>query len=186
MEGTMMRMGFLFSEAFWGIFLILLGITIVLKAVFGINIPLFKTAFALLLIYAGLSMLAGGNRWPGMKNNTIIFSQSEMKARNNQHDYHIIFGSGVIDLSGINPETTTGKIEVTTIFGSGVLKINPDIPVVIKVDSVFANAHFPDGTNISFGDYTYHSPRKAEQDVAPLEIEADVVFGDLTIVNSRP
>jgi hypothetical protein len=75
---------------------------------------------------------------------------------------------------------------VTTIFGSGVLKINPDIPVVIKVDSVFANAHFPDGTNISFGDYTYHSPRKAEQDVAPLEIKADVVFGDLTIVNSRP
>jgi len=176
-------MGFLFTETFWGIFLILFGITIVLKAVFGINIPLIKTGFAILLIYAGVSMLTGGDRWFHKHNNTILFNESQVKVNRENQEYNIIFGSGMIDLSEIKPENGIKKVAINTIFGSGVLKINPDVPVIIKVDSVFANARFPDGTNISFGDYTYRSPQKEGSEGPVLEVEADVVFGSLNIIN---
>ena len=52
-------MGFVFSEVFWGIFLIIIGLIIVVKVVFGINIPLMRIILALLLIYIGVSYLTG-------------------------------------------------------------------------------------------------------------------------------
>lgn len=180
-----MRMGFLFSEAFWGIFLILLGVTIVLKTFFGINIPLFKTAFAILLIYAGISMLAGGQRWHFYRNESIFFNNTKVQAEQGRRDYNIIFGSGTLDFTNVKPEPEAHKIEVTTVFGSGVLKVDPNIPVIIKVDAIFASAQFPDGTGISFGNYTYRSPQKRGQNEPYVEIEADVVFGSLTIVNQK-
>ncbi len=54
-----MKMGFLASGVFWGSVIILFGISIILNSVFGISIPVFKIVLALILIYFGISILAG-------------------------------------------------------------------------------------------------------------------------------
>jgi predicted membrane protein len=180
-----MRMGFLFSETFWGVFIILIGVSMVLKSVFGINFPIMKTALAILLIYMGISMLAGGGKWYHRSGQSICFGNSKIKAGSAYKEYNIIFGSGVVDLTDFPLEDGRNRIEVNTVFGSGIIKINPEIPVVIKGDAVFANARLPDGHNTTFGDFDYRSPqfKKGEK---YLEIEADVVFGSLEIVNGMP
>lgn len=179
-----MRMGFMFSEAFWGIFLILLGIAVVLKAFWGINIPLVRTAFAILLICTGISMLAGGNRWfYKHDNHTVMFGDSAFKAwKHHDREYEIIFGSGVIDLRQMKPGADQKKIEISTVFGSGTVLLDPNLPVEFKVDSVFAGASFPDGSNINFGEHTYRTPNFKPGEPY-LEVEAEVVFGSLSICN---
>lgn len=50
------------SKLFWGALVIIAGILIILGGVFKINIPIFRTLFALFLIYIGVHMLMGSFR----------------------------------------------------------------------------------------------------------------------------
>jgi hypothetical protein len=171
-----LRFGFLFTEVFWGIFLIIIGLSVVIKVLFNINIPLLRLALAFLLIYLGISMLVGGQ---GIKArpNTVLFNEMHLKA-SEAGQYNIIFGKGTLDLSAL---TAGGaKTELNTIFGAGVIEVNPKIPVRLHVNAAFAGATMPDGNTISFGDYLYQSPEYREGQPF-LEIEANVVFGALTI-----
>lgn len=52
-------MNFLSSGLFWGLILVLLGLSVILKSVFHINIPLIKILLAILLIYWGITLLIG-------------------------------------------------------------------------------------------------------------------------------
>jgi predicted tellurium resistance membrane protein TerC len=50
-----------------GILFLLIGLSILLKAVFHIDIPVVRTAFALFIIYIGFKMLLGGS-WCMVRN----------------------------------------------------------------------------------------------------------------------
>ncbi|MFW6211007.1 MAG: MarC family protein [bacterium] len=66
---------------FWGVFFILLGFTMILKA-FGIDIPFFRIVMAVLLIFVGIKMLVPGS-WPGKSiGRTTMFAESEIKGSN--------------------------------------------------------------------------------------------------------
>lgn len=121
-------------------------------------------------------MLMGGN---GIKTrpNTVLFNEMQFKA-SEAGQYNIIFGRGTLDLSALS--AGGAKTELNTIFGSGAIEIGPEIPVRIHVNTAFAGATMPDGNTISFGDYLYKSPDYREGQPF-LEIEANVVFGALTI-----
>ena len=47
-------MCFLFGGVFWGIVLVLLGLSIIVRIVFNIHFPFFRILFALIIIYFGL------------------------------------------------------------------------------------------------------------------------------------
>ncbi len=174
-----MRFGFLFHEVFWGVFLIILGISMVIKVLFHLNIPLFRVALAFLLIYAGISALMGGFAAKPQPANDIFFNDSRIHVVEPQAKYNIFFGKGTIDLSDAN--LTDTPIEINTIFGAGIIKINPNLPVKVNLDAAFAGARTPDGNTISFGNYSYHSP-KYKAGERHLEINAHVVFGGLELV----
>ena len=175
-----MRMGFVFSEAFWGIFLIVIGLTIVVKVVFGINIPLMRIILALLLIYIGVSILLGGS-CARKSSPDVIFNESRIKVGEPAAKYDIVFGKGEIDLTALKVKPGITRIKVNTVFGSGTIKLRSDQPVKIKLSSAFAGAKLPDKNLVSFGEYTYRSPGLDEgRDY--LYIEASVVFGELEIV----
>ncbi|MGE5605051.1 MAG: hypothetical protein ACM3YE_05095, partial [Bacteroidota bacterium] len=55
-----MKMGFIFSQVFWGIFLILLGASFILKVLFHLDIPVFRLFVSFILIYMGFRVLTGG------------------------------------------------------------------------------------------------------------------------------
>ncbi|MDD2331344.1 MAG: hypothetical protein PHI68_01685, partial [Candidatus Cloacimonetes bacterium] len=51
-------MSIFFGNMFWGILIILLGLSLILKD-FNINIPLFKIFFGLIIILFGIKLLIG-------------------------------------------------------------------------------------------------------------------------------
>ncbi len=52
-------MSFLTSGLFWGFILVLLGLSIIVRILFNIDVPVFKVVFGLILIYLGFQVLFG-------------------------------------------------------------------------------------------------------------------------------
>ena len=174
-----MRFWFGFNGIFWGVFLIFLGLCAIFKTVFHLNISVFRIGFAFLIIYLGLSMLFNGPHF-NVENNTILFGNREL-ILDEQGEYNVIFGRGLIDLSTLSAEHRTQRTEINVVFGEGVIKINPNLPMKIKVSSVFAGARLPDGNRVTMGDYTYQTPNYAENNEGIL-VEANVVWRLVSIV----
>jgi len=172
-------MGFLFTQMFWGIFLVLLGLVMIIKVVFGIHIPFLRLFISFLLIYMGISMLMGHfTRKEGQR--SIVFDESRIQA-GGSGKYDIIFGSGVIELA--EPEASQGvtRVQVNVVFGSAVIKIKPGTPVKLTVDAAFAGANLPNGNQISFGEASWQSPG-LDESKPYLLLDTDVVFGSLDIM----
>jgi predicted membrane protein len=171
-----MRVGFVFNGIFWGGVLIVLGLLAIVKAVFHLNISLFRIGFALLIIYMGVSMLLSRPHFD-VENNTVLFGDRQLFLAE-QDEYNVIFGRGSLDLSALNNQERTRQIGINVVFGEGEIKINPDLPMKIKVSSFLAMAELPDGNQVTMGEYTYQTPSYAE-DPARIQVEANVVFGNL-------
>jgi predicted membrane protein len=172
-------MGFMFSGLFWGVVVVLLGLTIIINVAFGVKIPLFRIVFGLILIYWGVSLIAGSSF---RSRSTTAFSDSEIRPTKAVGKHDIIFGKGVIDLSNVSLSDRVNRYEVNTVFGSSVIRLNPTMPVKVVVSSAFAGARLPDGNTMAFGEYTYRSPNLKE-DSAYLLVKASVVFGGLEVEN---
>jgi hypothetical protein len=171
-------MGFLFSGIFWGIIVVLLGLTIILNVTTGVRIPFFRVFLGLLLIYWGISLLAGSRFG---RSSTAVFSDSEIRATS-AGKQDVIFGRGVIDLSGMALKEGVNRYEVNTVFGASVIKLDPAMPVKVVASSAFAGVKMPDGGNIAFGETTYRSPNLKE-DSTYLLVKTSVVFGGTEVVN---
>jgi predicted membrane protein len=175
-------MGFFFSGIFWGSILILLGISVIVRIVFNIHIPLVRIAFALVLIYLGIRVLVGDSwcRWSGT-GGTAVFSEVKTEISGDSGDHTIIFGKGVVSLTDTSLAEKGKRVRVNTIFGSGEIHVSPSVPAVIRVTAAFGGARMPDGNIISFGEYVYRT--KAYSDAAKaIKVDATVVFGGLEII----
>src|ERR1044072_3138956 len=146
-------MSFLSSAVFWGAIIILFGLSIILREVFRIHIPFMKIILGFFFIYWGVKMIAGGFNRP-WSNNAAMFSESKMSYDGSQKEYNIVFGSGTIDLFKIE-NTGNEKIEVSVVFGNGILIINDNIPTKVEMSSVFGAAEAPDKSVNALGKTNY-------------------------------
>jgi predicted membrane protein len=174
-------MGFLFSGVFWGVFLILIGVVMILNMVFGIRIPVFRILFALFLIFWGISMLTGIN-FRGHGRNSAVFERKDIAADGTHNDYSVVFGKSTVDLSAIKLEDGVKRVQVSTVFGASTVLIDKAVPARIRLSSAFASARLPDGNVISFGDYSYATESLKPDTKAYLLIEASTVFGEMQII----
>ena len=172
-------MHLLSNGLFWGFILILLGISVIIKAIFKIDIPLVKIIFALLLIYWGLKLLFGFE-FKSHSSGNIVFSKSKISASQTKNDYNIVFGSGDIDLSKIDLSQGNAYTEVNIVFGSSNIYIDPTIPTLIKISSAFGEIILPQKTINFIGDYVYKTENFSE-DKPYLYLKLDVVFGSAKI-----
>ncbi len=178
-RGGKMRTCFIFSGVFWGAILILLGISIILRSLLNINIPFFQLLISFFFIYIGISILAGGVCWKRSPR-TIVFEEREVEGR--AHDkYDVVFGRAEIDLTKVSLEKGDVKVSVNTVFGSGIIKLSSQIPAEVRVNSVFAEAKFPDGNSILMGKYIYRT-KEIKEGENRLIVDGDVVFGSMEIV----
>jgi hypothetical protein len=177
-------MGFLFSGIFWGAILILLGISVIINIVFHIHVPLFRIILALILIYAGVRVLIGGNWGSGrccsMKSaNAAIFSDTGFK-KNTGDEYTIAFGKGTIDAGEIfSGDTGRTVTKLNTIFGHSRVIIPKTLPVLVRVNSAFSGVRMPDGSLSAFGQTVYKNDaaRTTTDMITIRHIELNVVFG---------
>lgn len=177
-------MRFIFTHIFWGLLLIIIGISAILKS-FNINIPLVRVIFAFLFIFLGISILVGYDSGINNGNNIIIFSDNSYKVTSiEKNEYNIIFGKSIIDLSNVQLNNNE-KITINVIFGSGEILLNPDTRVSIKANSAFGNTDMPNNSNITFGELNYQSNINNEkhEDRPVIFIETNTVFASLKILN---
>jgi len=175
-----MKMGFIFSGVFWGLLLVLLGIIVIINVVFGIKIPIFRIFLGLLLIYWGLRLLTGIS-FCHKSRNAALFEEKKIESVSPSDKYDIVFGKRVIDLSNVVLNDEIFKVEVNTVFGSSIVKINPQVPTKIVAESFFGSATLPDGNSVTFGEYTYKSD-SLKDNKNYLLINIAVIFGSTHII----
>ena len=185
-----MKMNFLFTPIFWGGVLILWGLSMIINTLFHINIPVFRIVIALVLIFLGLQMLFGwkvnfNRNYVHSDDHTIFFGSSNIKATPSTREYNVIFGKGDIDITEPNPEWVNSKLEINTVFGFGLIRLNPEIPVKIVANAAFGKITTPDSAQSFLGDHVYQTPALKENQPYLL-IKADVVFGDINIELTKP
>lgn len=172
-----MKMG---SALFWGLLLIILGISFIFRIVFNIDFPLFKIIIAFVFIFLGFRLLFGSFGIVNFKagENDTLFGERKYKQFENNKEYSVIFGKGVFDFRDFDLEGKTQRIKISTVFGGCEVKIPKDMPVRVTVDGAFAGAELPNGNSTVFGSSSYESPG-FNPDEPHLYLKIDVVFGGL-------
>ena len=167
----------LFDGIFWGIILIAVGVWFILRRYIPFQIPVFRLIIAVLFVYLGIRVLARG---PLSGHPEPSFTSHQRYAAGWDRDYNVIFSSGDVDLSNVTVGASSVQTQVNVIFGSGVLHINPALPVRIDMSAAFGSVEAPDGRSVSFGDTMYTSA--SYRDGAPaLVVRASAVFGRLVV-----
>ncbi len=167
----------LIDGIFWGILLISVGAWFIVRRFLPVHIPVIRLIIAVLFIYLGVRILIRGP----VTTNAPGFSESHQRyAPGWDRDYTIIFGRGDIDLTAVALDRSSVRTQVNVVFGSGVLRVNPALPLRIDMSAAFGTVDAPDGRSVSFGDSVYTSGSYRDGELA-LVIHATAVFGRLLI-----
>ena len=172
------------ASLFWGILLILVGLSLILKIVFNIEFSIFRVIIAFFLIYLGIKLFIGKdfNLFPeSNKDNQIVFSEKTIKTVENGKEYNVMFGGAKFDLREMTfPDSTAMHIKINTIFGGSQITVNAEVPIQVNSNTVFAGTKMPDGNTSAFGSLNYEN-ENAKKGKAKLIIETNTVFGGLHI-----
>lgn len=128
------------GSVFWGILIILFGVSILINAIFGINLPLVKMFFAACLIYWGVSLLLPEHAG----RSCTFFFKSYSKDDFDGDNYTVRFSTSTIDLNQLNQLTIPKTIKVVARFADVIVILPQNVPVRVKADTTFANSTMPD------------------------------------------
>ncbi len=166
---------------FWGVLLIVIGLSIIFKVVFGVSI--LRVAIAIAFILLGIRILIGK---PTLSRNEsdsdVLFSNriyTEFPTTNTE--YSTVFSKSVYNFGDAAiPTDKILKLEFNTVFGDSQIILPEGLPVRIKGEAVFGAVKLPNGNAAAFGSADYVS----EHDSALshfVQIEANAVFGNIDI-----
>ena len=175
-----MKMCFLFSGLFWGSVLILLGISVIIRVIFHVHLPVFRIVFALVLIYLGIRMLAGGFGCR-MREHGTWFGHAKVTASVSAREQSVIFGTADIDATGPVTPGRNNDLRINAVMGSCTLKISKSVPTSVKISSAFSSVHTPDGSRAAFGQSLYRNKAAGSAD-SVRNIDLRVVFGAVDVV----
>ncbi|MES0490912.1 MAG: LiaF domain-containing protein [Leptospirales bacterium] len=172
-------MNFLFTGTFWGIVIILVGVSVILKAYFNINIPVFRTLLGLFIVILGLSIVWGRPLACGDSRH-VFFGEGSFHAQKGEDRFNVIFGKGKSDLSKIVLEGKNKTIEVNTVFGENVVYYNAKQPVRFTVNVAFGEATLPEQKGNAFGKTEFKTPTYDESK-PHLIVNINVAFGSVKV-----
>jgi len=174
-----MKMG---PALFWGLLLIVLGLSLVFKIVFNLDFPLLKIIIAFVFIYIGIKILFGSFGIVHIRggDSDIVFGERRFEDFRDGKEYNVVFGKGVYDFRDFDLHGRTKKVRLNTVFGGSEIRLPRDLPVRIRVDAAFAGANLPNGNTAVFGNTYYESPGLNTSSPF-LDLKVDVVFGGVEI-----
>ncbi len=170
----------------WGVLIVLLGLAIIVKAVFHLDVPIFRLIFGLVLVYLGVQLIVGWHRWrwfPDDDGATVLFARREIVLTPGQmpeRTYTVAFGRTLLDLRALAPAGADLEMDVNVVFGDAVIRINPASPVEVEANVAFGRAELPDRSQVVLGRHLYRSESAAG---APyrVRIKSSVAFGSLQL-----
>ena len=165
---------------FWGLILIVIGLSIIFRIFFDINV--FRIVIAIVFILIGIKILIGKPVLHASGNENDVFFGEKMISSMPEDGmtYNTVFGKTTYDFRDIKLEGEDARITISTVFGSTDIILPPSVPVKIKAEAAFAEARMPNHNTVAFGSIIYVSDNVSDT-ASVLEIEAHVVFGALVI-----
>lgn len=177
---------------FWGILFLLIGASIILNHVFGIDLPIFRIVFGLWLVYLGVKILFGGFgiNFSANKIKTdseILFIEGQFEyppkdvkkmKSNSDEEYVTIFGKSSIDLTQLEKDKKI-EVEFSTVFGKTEILVPAGRSVKLVSDVVFGSIDFPNRNSSAFGKTVFQTEPFNDSDA--IIIHADAVFGQINI-----
>jgi hypothetical protein len=175
-NGGNMKMTF---PIFFGVLVVLAGLSILLDALFKVHIPFVRSAFALFFIFLGVRMLFGA--WAPRTTDVSTSGAAVMSElhfapteANGPMKYDVIFGRGAIDLTQLKRPARPTTLELNVVFSSSTLTIDPAWPIVIEGSAAFGEVRMPDQATAAFGTARF---RTHDSDEPILRIRVNTVFG---------
>lgn len=162
-----MKMDIFFGNLFWGILIMLVGMSLILKG-FNIRIPVVTIFVAIVIIMFGFKILVGGfskNKTHGIKTNSMSGSTQEFTS---------VFSGSFYDFNSLDPKAE--EAEVTVVFGSSRVKLPQNIEFDIESNAVFGSVILPQksSSGIASNDSVLNPQAKRR-----VKIEANAIFGRL-------
>jgi len=168
-----MRFSF-FNSGFWGLMLIVLGMALLARHVFHIDIPVFSIFISLILIFLGIMLIQG--RFSFFRSaNTSAFSEARVHF-SDQKSYNTLFGSTHFNIPADAVKEDT-KLELNCAMGELVVKLPSELNYRIKGNAAFGSLQMPDGQQVSFGELNYEQGEPPQS--AVLDIKVNVAFGSV-------
>lgn len=174
-----------------GTIIIVIGLSVLLGAVFGINIPVIKILLGLFLLYMGIKVLFGAFSWnfemtaeKRSSDHEAVFAEAQFQYPNakDASEYVTVFGKSTLDLTNLEP--TEKKIESVAVFGESVIYVKKGQALRVVSNTVLGKSELP-GKNISaFGKFEYQTPGLQVTDPA-LNLEITAVFASIRVVEKE-
>lgn len=165
-----MKMGIFFGNLFWGILLILWGVSLILRG-FGVNIPLAKVFFAIVIIMFGIKLLVGSSfKSTGGR----VYKET----KGQYTEYSTVFATQKIDLTHLKPGDKPVKVNV--VFSSGQVILPDDVLFDSKLTTVFGSLNTPGKSYAGISDTAQVINPDAKGDRVFLEL--NTVFGRTEVV----
>lgn len=171
------------SRLFWGVIIVIFGVSLIFNYVFKINLPIFKILIGLGIIYIGVSVVMSGFNVSFGKSNDhdAIFSTQSVNPEvlGEKEEFNSIFGRITVDLRNAGlPDR--GYLEINAVFGNSVVYLPADVRVRLKSGSVFGSVSNKERSLSGLGGSSTESgPESAQKH---LEIEANAIFGEVKII----
>ena len=160
----------------------LIGLGIVIRIVFNVDLPIFKLLVAFFFIWLGLRIIMGDRGFFHFQatKNDVVFNESSFKEFNSENkEYNVIFGKAIYDFRDLEIREKV-KINIHAVFGGAEIKLRRGTAYRIVSESVFGGLKLPNGNTSVFGTTHYQSDNY-NPDSAHLLIKAEVVFGGIEL-----
>lgn len=161
--------GFYASKILLGLFVICVGIYVLIRYCFNINMPfilytpIFRMIIGMIIIFLGVYILLGKH---------YVGDSIPKKGK-----YDVYFKTTAIDLYDLEIDRNK-SIYVNTVFSDTVIFINDSVQVHIKASCAFGSVSLPTGDSVSFGEanFVIGSSDKI------LYLNADAAFAQIRIL----
>ena len=138
-----------FMDYFWGIVLLLLGISIILHT-YGITIPIMRFVLAFILIWLGIGILL--EKQPKIfKRKKYVYSQTNTPTshlhNHLEKNYSLHFSDTSLDLRNATPHKTPIESTIEILFSQCTIHL-PPVPTQLIFENSFSNVTIPQNKKI--------------------------------------
>lgn len=119
----------------------------------------------------------------GEKRN-LIFSERDIVASGFEASINMIFSDGKIDLTKMKPPINSRSFKINLMFSDTKINIPEELPVLVKINTIFSDVKEPKNREVSFGGYDYVT--KSFLDGQPyIEVRIQAFFSDIKIIPEK-
>ncbi len=155
---------------------ILIGVLLLIRNLFNIDIPIFTIIISITLIWIGVMLIRGGQNVKSNEAST-MFGESKMFYQKGKDSYKVMFGSGELNLQDLRPDQPL-VISLECTFGEMKIIANREVPIQVRGSASFGSLIAPDMQTTSFGSRTFISP-EFNSSQPGITFDARVTFGEM-------